>query len=54
MHRFMPREAVRGEREHSMVVPIGGRTGDVVEPLLQSYWVMNTSIAKWLSWHALL
>ena len=39
----MPREAVRGEREHSMVVPIGGRTGDVVEPMLKPHCFMNTS-----------
>lgn len=53
MHRFMAREAVceeleqlglfRGEQDHSMVVPVCGRTGDVVEPMLKPQWFMNTS-----------
>jgi len=52
MHRFMAREVVcdeleelglfRGEKEHSMVVPVCGRTGDVVEPMLKPQWYMNT------------
>jgi len=53
MHRFLAREAVcqeleqlgllRGEQDHSMVVPVCGRTGDVVEPMLKPQWFMNTS-----------
>ena len=45
LHRFSVRESIcarleelglyRGEREHAMSVPVCGRTGDVVEPMMK-------------------
>jgi len=52
MHRFAAREAVvnklkiinlyRGEKDHAMQVPVCGRTGDVVEPLVKPQWFLKT------------
>lgn len=52
LHRFAAREKVlnqlkianlfRGERDHAMQVPVCGRTGDVVEPLVKPQWFLKT------------
>ncbi|XP_023349810.1 valine--tRNA ligase isoform X2 [Eurytemora carolleeae] len=52
-HRFSVRESIcarldelglyRGDREHGMSVPVCGRTGDIVEPMMKFQWFLDTS-----------
>jgi len=52
-HRFFVRSEIcerlselglyRGEKDHAMSIPVCGRSGDVVEPLLKHQWFINTS-----------
>jgi len=52
MHRFKARRAVieqlkildlyRGDKDHEMQVPVCGRTGDVIEPLVKPQWFLKT------------
>jgi len=52
-HRFAVRSSIcdklerlglyRGSKDHAMSIPVCGRTGDVVEPMIKDQWFIDTS-----------
>jgi len=53
LHRFEVRELIcerledlglyRGDKDHAMSIPVCGRTGDIIEPILKYQWFVSTS-----------